>query len=240
MKNSLFIQQTPSTNALLWNMIREKTLAEGFVLYTDFQTAGKGQIGNNWESAEGKNLLFSMVLFPQQIEPTEQFLISQMVSLGIKKTLNEYVKGITIKWPNDIYWNDKKIAGILIENSLQGRKINYSVVGIGLNVNQTKFESNAPNPVSLQQITGELHDRDTILNSIYLNILDLYNNLDKAKIRENYSESLYRKDGIHTFRDENKEFQARLIAVHPDGKLELETVDGEYIGYYFKEVSFVI
>ena len=240
MKNSLFIQQTPSTNALLWNMIREKTLAEGFVLYTDFQTAGKGQIGNNWESAEGKNLLFSMVLFPQQIEPTEQFLISQMVSLGIKKTLNEYVKGITIKWPNDIYWNDKKIAGILIENSLQGRKINYSVVGIGLNVNQTKFESNAPNPVSLQQITGELHDRDTILNSVYLNILDLYNNLDKAKIRENYSESLYRKDGIHTFRDENKEFQARIFAVYPDGKLELETVDGEYIGYYFKEVSFVI
>ncbi|MEI7503175.1 MAG: biotin--[acetyl-CoA-carboxylase] ligase [Paludibacter sp.] len=240
MENSLFIKQTPSTNTLLWKMLREETLQEGFVLHTDFQTIGKGQIGNSWESADGKNLLFSMALFPKKIEPSEQFLISQLVSLGIKKTLDEYIGDITIKWPNDIYWNDKKIAGILIENSLQGRKINHSVIGIGLNVNQTEFESDAPNPVSLQQITGEIHDRDIILDSIYLNILDLYNNLDKEKIREKYSNALYRKEGIHSFREEQKEFQARLFAVHPDGKLELETVDGEYLGYYFKEVSFII
>jgi len=240
MENSLFIQQTASTNALLWNMLRQETLPEGFILYTDFQTTGKGQIGNSWESAAGENLLFSMALFPQKIEPSEQFLISQLVSLGIKNTLDEFTNGITIKWPNDIYWNDKKIAGILIENSLQGRKINYSVIGIGLNVNQSEFISDAPNPVSLHQITGKFHDRDTILDSIYLNILDLYNNLDKERIRKNYSDALYRKDGFHSFRDENKEFQAKLFAVHPDGKLELESVDGEYLEYYFKEVSFVI
>ncbi|MEI8087542.1 MAG: biotin--[acetyl-CoA-carboxylase] ligase [Paludibacter sp.] len=240
MKNSLFIEQVPSTNTLLREMIREKTLPEGFVLYTDFQTTGKGQIGNSWESADGENLLFSMLLFPQKIEPSEQFLISQMVSLGIKKTLDEYADGVTIKWPNDIYWYDEKIAGILIENSLQGRKINFSVIGIGLNVNQTAFQSDAPNPVSLLQITGKLHDRDTIMNSICLNIFDLYNNLDKEIIRKNYSEALYRKEGIHTFRDENKEFKAKLFAIHSDGKLELEIVDGEYLGYYFKEVSFVI
>ena len=240
MKNSLFIKQTLSTNALLWNMLRQETLPEGFVLYTDFQTTGKGQIGNSWESAEGKNLLFSMALFPLQIEPSEQFLISQIVSLAIKKTLDEFTNDISIKWPNDIYWNNKKIAGILIENSLQGRKINFSVIGIGINVNQTEFESDAPNPISLQQITGTFQDRDSIMNSIYLNILYLYNDLDKNKIREIYSEALYRKNGIHTFRDENKEFLARLSAVQPDGKLELETVDGEFLGYYFKEVSFII
>jgi BirA family biotin operon repressor/biotin-[acetyl-CoA-carboxylase] ligase len=240
MKNPHFIKQTASTNALLREMMREHDLPDGFVLYTDFQTAGKGQIGNSWESADGENLLFSMVLYPQNIDPTEQFLLSQLVSLGIKKTLDEFTDGISIKWPNDIYWNDKKTAGILIENVLQGRNIKHSILGVGVNVNQLVFESNAPNPVSLHQITGKSQDRKTILDKINKNINDLYKHLDKMKIRKMYSEALYRKEGYFTFKDENNTFQARIIDVYPDGKLELETTEGEYHGYYFKEVSFVI
>jgi len=240
MNSPLYIKQTASTNGLLRQMIRENNLPEGFVLYTDFQSAGKGQMGNSWESDEGKNLLFSMVLYPKNIAPWEQFLISQLVSLAIKKTLDEYTDGITIKWPNDIYWHDKKIAGILIENSLQGKNISYTILGIGLNVNQLVFESDSPNPISLGQITKKLHDVNSIMEGITQNILHLYNYLDKQKIREMYWETMYRKNGIYTFCVDNQEFKAKLFSVHADGKLELETVDGQYQGYYFKEVSFII
>ena len=240
MENSLFIEETPSTNSLLWEMNREKALPEGFVVYTDFQTEGKGQIGNSWESETGENLLFSMVLYPKQVPVDQLFLISQLVSIGIKRTLDEYVGDITVKWPNDIYWKNKKIAGILLENSLQGNKIKTVVIGIGLNVNQKVFISDAPNPVSLCQITGKSLNRKLILNKINRNILNLYDELDAEKIRSEYAESLYRKDGFHRFNADGKSFQAKIIFVHPDGQLELEIENGERKGFYFKEVKFAI
>ncbi len=240
MENSFFIKETASTNELLWKMLREGAFAEGFVVRTDFQTAGKGQIGNSWESEPGKNLLFSMALFPQKIRPDQQFLISQLVSVGIKKALDEYVDDITVKWPNDIYWKDKKLAGILIENSLQGRQIKFAVVGIGLNVNQTEFVSNAPNPVSISQIVGKHIARNPLLEKICQNIMDLYCHLNVEKLQAEYGNMLFRKDGFHTFKADGELFQARIFAVHPDGRLELETSEGEYRSFYFKEVSFVI
>jgi BirA family biotin operon repressor/biotin-[acetyl-CoA-carboxylase] ligase len=240
MENSFFIQETASTNELLWKMLRENTLAEGFVVRTDFQTSGKGQIGNLWESESGKNLLFSMALFPQKIRPDQQFLISQLVSVSIKKALDEYVDDVTVKWPNDIYWKDKKLAGILIENSLQGRQIKFAVVGIGLNVNQTEFVSNAPNPISLRQIAGKRIARNSLLKKICQNIMDVYHHLDVEKLQMEYADMLFRKDGFHTFKADGELFQARIFAVHPDGMLELETIEGEYRSFYFKEVSFVI
>lgn len=235
-----FIKKTTSTNALMWKMIRENNLSEGYTVITDFQSVGKGQPGNLWESHAGKNLLFSMVLYPYHIKPDEQFLISQLVSVSIKKTLDNYTDDITIKWPNDIYWKDKKIAGILIENSLQGSRIKNVIAGIGLNVNQTLFVSDAPNPVSLKQITGKTERRKPILKSICENIMDLYLNWDANDIRSAYSESLYRKDAFHPFKDDNGMFQAVIKTVHPDGQLELETETGERKGYYFKEINFVI
>jgi BirA family biotin operon repressor/biotin-[acetyl-CoA-carboxylase] ligase len=240
LKNSFYIKQTHSTNALLWEMIREKQLPEGFVVFTDFQTAGKGQPGNSWESEDAKNLLFSIVLHPLHVPMDELFLLSQLVSIAIKKMLDQYVDNITVKWPNDIYWKDKKLAGILIENSLQGNKIKTVVIGVGLNVNQKDFISDAPNPVSLLQIKGKILDRKLLLNKICENILDLYKELNVIRIRFAYSEALYRNEDYHTFNADNESFQAKIIEVHPDGKLELETLNGERKGYYFKEVSFVI
>ena len=240
MGNTFYTKQTHSTNVLLWEMIREKSLPEGFVVQTDFQTAGKGQIGNSWESEAGRNLLFSMVLYPQRVTVDNQFLLSQLVSLGIKKALDEYTDGITVKWPNDIYWNDKKLVGILIENSLQGTKIKSSVIGIGLNVNQKMFVSNAPNPVSLLQITGRRQNRKLLLTKIRQNIQKLYTELSVTKIRAEYAEALYRKDGFYAYRANDETFQAKIISVHPDGQLELETKAGERKGFYFKEVSFVL
>ena len=240
MGNTFYTKATHSTNVLLWEMIREKSLPEGFVVQTDFQTAGKGQAGNSWESEAGKNLLFSMVLYPQRVPVENQFLLSQIVSLGIKKALDEYTDGVTVKWPNDIYWNDKKLVGILIENSLQGTKIKSSVIGIGLNVNQKVFVSNAPNPVSLLQITGRRQNRKLLLTKICQNIQKLYTELSVTKIRAEYAEALYRKEGFYAYRANDETFQAKIISVHPDGQLELETKAGERKGFYFKEVSFVL
>lgn len=235
---SYYCKETHSTNALLWEMSRLSTLEEGFVVRADFQTAGKGQIGNSWESEAGKNLLFSMILYPLRVSVENQFLLSQIVSLAIKKALDEYTDGTTVKWPNDIYWNEKKLAGILIENSLQGNKIKSAVIGIGLNVNQKTFVSNAPNPVSLLQITGKRQNRKALLDKIHRNIMELYAELNLSEIRTAYAEALYRKDGFHTYSTETETFQARIISVHSDGQLELETKPGERKGFYFKEVRF--
>ena len=240
MTDHKYIVDTPSTNALLWEMMMETSLPEGFVVHTDFQSAGKGQSGNTWESQAERNLLFSMLLYPTNIAMDELFLISQLVSVGIKKTLDQYSTGITIKWPNDIYWNDKKLAGILIENSLQGKQLKAVVVGIGLNVNQKEFVSNAPNPVSLYHINRRLLNRTDLLQKIRSNILDVYTQLNAQKIRAEYAYALYRKDGFHLYKAGVETFKAKICEVHPDGQLELKTEAGERRGYYFKEVQFVV
>ena len=220
-------------------MNREKSLPEGLVIYTDFQSAGKGQPGNAWESSKGMNLLFSVMLHPDRLPMDELFLVSQLVSIAIKKALDEYTTNITVKWPNDIYWNDKKLAGILIENSLQGIKIMSVVIGVGLNVNQKIFFSNAPNPVSLSQITGKRQNRKQLLQQICQNIMELYYEMDTEKIRKIYAESLYRKSGFYSFEANNETFQAKIKEVQTDGMLELETEKGELKSFYFKEVQFI-
>jgi len=125
-----------STNSTAWLMVREKELPEGTVISANFQTAGKGQHGNRWESERGKNLLFSIILYPSSVSPDEQFLISMSISLGICDFLKHFLSDIKIKWPNDIYVNGGKIAGILIENSIIGQTIEYTVAGIGININR--------------------------------------------------------------------------------------------------------
>jgi BirA family transcriptional regulator, biotin operon repressor / biotin---[acetyl-CoA-carboxylase] ligase len=234
-----YIGETQSTNILLWKMFHEKSLPEGFVLYTDFQTAGKGQYGNFWESERGKNLLFSMILYPTEITFDQLFILSQLVCLAIKTVLEKYTDGITVKWPNDIYWNDKKIAGILIENSLQGNKVKAVVIGIGLNVNQKEFVSNAPNPISMKQIIGKSLNRNYLLKMISKNILKLYTDLDLEKIRQHYTESLYRIIGFHEFKSGHDVFLAKIKEIKPDGQLILEKENGEQKYFYFKEVQFI-
>lgn len=241
MKNALFIKSTPSTNDLLKNLARNTDYPEGFCLHTDFQTAGKGQQGNKWESQKGKNLLFSKIIYPSHISIDGQFIISQLISLALKKTLDKYTEHITIKWPNDIYWKDEKIGGILIENSLQGSAIRYSVMGVGLNINQTEFSENIPNPVSLKQITRKTYRRKPILKDIRENFMKMYREISPESVKAEYAESLYHKDGFHPYILPNDEsFSAKIVCVKDDGQLILETSAGEIKGFYFKEVQFVI
>ena len=219
-------------------MSSEHDLPEGFVVYTDHQTAGRGQQGNSWESDSGKNLLFSLLFYPKHIPINEQFLISQVVSIGIKRVLDKYAENISIKWPNDIFWNDRKMVGILIENSLQGVFIKKSIVGIGLNVNQTDFDT--PNAVSLKQITGRNYERETILEQIRENILNVYLHWTAEQIRAEYLQMLYRKSNYFPYSAQNEIFEARITNILSDGHLELEDRTGKKRHFYFKEVQFKI
>lgn len=235
-----YIKQTESTNTLIRKRLQTEDLAEMFVLQTDFQSSGKGQQGNSWESEDAKNLLFSILLKPSHIAVDKQFIASQMMSLAIKKVLDQYAEGFSIKWPNDIYWKDKKIGGILIENTLQANKIKWMIIGVGLNINQQKFVSNAPNPVSLFNITTKVEPINIILKKILADFELIYRTNDTTTIRNEYFENLYRGSGFHKFNAENQVFEAQITNIFPDGQIELETTKNESLRFYFKEVEFVI
>lgn len=239
----IHISETNSTNSYLQALCTREKVEELTTVVADFQTSGRGQRGNSWESEPFKNLLFSFVLFPDFLEARRQFLISQIVSLAIKEELDTYTDDISIKWPNDIYWKEKKICGILIENDLMGRNISQSIAGIGININQEAFHSPAPNPVSLYQITGKQYDILDVLKNIMLRVQSYYSRLlkdDTAFIAAQYEKSLFRKEGLHRYKDADGEFLARIVCVESEGRLILEDEKQTQRGYMFKEVEYLL
>lgn len=238
--NKIHIDEVSSTNSFMKDISKEKEISEGVVVWADFQTNGRGQVGTAWESESAKNLLFSIVLYPDFIEIKEQFIISQIASLAIKELLEKYVDDISIKWPNDVYWKDRKICGMLVENDLLNDKIYRSVIGIGININQDQFRSDAPNPVSLKQITHIEYNREKILDDIQKRLLSFYelSKTDKEFVSSKYKQSLYRRSGYHSFCDKNHQFKACIKDITTDGFLILSTLDGEEKRYAFKEVRF--
>lgn len=227
----IHIDQTDSTNRWL----RENGLGE-MVVVADYQTAGRGCGSNSWESERGKNLTFSMLIHPDGISARRQFHISMAVSLAVCEALGQHIGDLSIKWPNDIYWRNGKIGGILIENQLQGDVIKASIIGIGLNVNQQEFKSDAPNPVSLWQITRQETDRQKLLDDILCCLgHSLYQN-----VRQQYLQMLYRRKGFHPYTDKDGAFMAEIVDVEDDGHLLLLDDSGQRRRYAFKEVQFVV
>lgn len=199
-------------------------------------------MGNQWESEDGSNLLISIVLYPRVVDPEEQFLISMALSLGICDFLKRYLPDCKIKWPNDIYVDDGKIAGILIENSIMNNKIESCIAGIGLNINQVKFLSDAPNPVSLSLLTGRTYDLGVCLNQLSEDTDRKYRQLlsgDRYTIRSEYISSLYRLNKWSDFKDINGVFSGRLISVTQTGLLQVENRKGEVVEYMFNELKFI-
>ena len=240
----IVLDETSSTNSELKKMQKTNPQPEGSMVMADFQTEGRGQAGNSWFSGRGNNLLFSFLIYPHFVLVKEQFIISRIVSLALKKTLDRFTPNITIKWPNDIYWNDKKIAGMLIENSLTGSQIDYSIVGIGLNVNEEQFHDELHNPVSLKQITGHSYNRDNLLNDFHEEFFVLYRRVQDGEtglIEKEYMNQLYRIDNYYWFEDQNERFRAKIENVLPCGHLVLEShLDKQERIYAFKEVSFIM
>jgi BirA family biotin operon repressor/biotin-[acetyl-CoA-carboxylase] ligase len=223
-------------------LLREKELTEGTVIRAGFQTAGKGQQGNRWESERDKNLLFSIILFPSSVEPDEQFLISMTISLGICDYLKQFLSNVTIKWPNDIYVNNNKLAGILIENSLIGHYIESSVAGIGININQETFSQEIPNPVSVKIITGKEHDTDLFLRELLSRLDKRYKQLlygDRDQIRNEYFSNLYRAGEWHYYKSEGKLFKGKIASVSTSGILTMEQEEKQFGEFSFKELDYI-
>lgn len=231
-----------STNSTAINLISSEKPGEGTIVCAAFQNAGRGQPGNSWESEAGKNLLFSIILYPAIIKPENQFLVSMTVSLGMFDYLNNIFPGVSIKWPNDIYVEDDKIAGILLESSTMEDRVMYMVAGIGLNVNQVKFTGNAPNPVSMKMLTGEEYPTETVLAGLAACLDKRYKQLREGKfneIKQEYTSKLFRSGKWISFRDAGGAFTGRILSVDMSGGMTVEKKNGKKIKYYFKEVEFI-
>lgn len=217
---------------------------ETFVLVTaDYQTAGRGQKGTSWEANSGTNLLFGFLFHPEKISATQQFSLSEALALAVAESLSVYTDGISIKWPNDIYWHDRKICGMLLEHDLCGSHIATTLTGVGLNINQKAFRSDAPNPVSLLQITGKETDRSEILQQILSRFVTHYQSLQDGHYEElhrQYMQKLYRRSGWYTYHDRSGIFRAEIVEISPLGVLTLCKEDGTLQPYAFKEISYII
>lgn len=242
------LPEVDSTNSYARSLNQDKT--QPLVITTDCQMAGRGQRGNIWESEPCKNLTFSLVVYPLWLLPARQFELSMLVSIAIVNAIRPMVPDshlLKIKWPNDIYYGDSKLSGILIENSIGAASIEKSIIGIGLNVNQTRFISDAPNPISLTQIIGVELSLSQILDMVVTNILDIMENYaddpDVDHLTWLYNSMLWRGDGLpHMWFDEKRktEFHGILIGVEPDGRINITDSRGTAHSYLFKEVRAVL
>jgi BirA family biotin operon repressor/biotin-[acetyl-CoA-carboxylase] ligase len=238
----IFYINLSSTNTEASLLLKNKEIKEGTVVYSDFQTAGRGQVGNRWESEAGKNLLISIILYPSSVDPDEQFLISMAVSLGLCDFIDTYIPGSKIKWPNDIYINNDKIAGILIENSIMGENIESTVAGIGLNINQDKFQSNISNPVSLRMVTGREYDLGICLKQLLFDLDKRYKQLlygNRDRLASEYNAHLYRLMEWHSYRSGGIIFTGKILNVSFSGRIQIVDKKGKVIDFLFKEVDFI-
>ncbi len=242
----LFLEQTDSTNRELWRMLDAgKDLNDGFAVQTGFQTAGRGQGSMSWVSKAGKNLLCSVLLKPQFLHPAKQFLVNKCFALAIREALsqidNQHV--YTIKWPNDIYCVDKKIAGTLIENRILGNTLELCVAGIGININQRSFPAEIPNPTSLAILNQKDYNIRKCLEYLLGNIMKFYSLLKQNKteiIDQAYLNHLLGYKQPMKFMSEGKAFRARLEGVNDHGKLILQDTENNTREFGMKEVEFLL
>lgn len=246
--NIINIESLDSTNNHAQKLVSRRELVEGDVIITGHQESGKGHGSNLWESEEGKNLTFSLILEPDFISPSYQFVLTEIVSLSvrdilIKKLMPGNIKNVSVKWPNDIYIEDKKIAGILFQNYIVGNKIDYSIVGIGINLNQEVFFSDAINPVSLINYTKEevvvSEFLDELLNMIDLRYEKLKAELNYAEIKKEYMSNLYLYNRWSIYSDKNGRFEGRIFDIDEYGRLNIDTRNNNPRLYMYKEVEFI-
>ena len=239
----MYIRQTNSTNRLMQTMLDRE---DGFYIVTDYQSEGRGQVGNVWESERGQNILVSILLHPH-IATSQQFRLAMLTGLAVAEALDGWCTmhnaRCTIKWPNDIYYKDKKLGGILIENRLEQGQVKDSIIGLGLNINQTAFVSDAPNPVSLKQITGKEEDRESVLQAVLerLHALQpLLEDVHEQELKQRYIARLYRRSGWHEYEDATGRFRAEWVGLGKAGEWIVKTEQGEERTYLLKQIKFIL
>lgn len=231
-----------STQTYGQELLANSSPEEGTVILASYQTKGKGLYRNTWESERDKNLLFSLILFPAFLPVNRAFLLSQAMALGVRDWVGRHVPGqVQVKWPNDIYIGEKKAAGILIQNALSGTRIVHTLVGVGINVNQTDFSPGLPNPISIAQATGKGFDLERSLSEVCWHLEYWYLQLkagDWGSVHTDYLKQLYGYGELRSFvRRDGAEFQGRITGTAENGNLMIES-GGKVFQFEMKEVSF--
>jgi BirA family biotin operon repressor/biotin-[acetyl-CoA-carboxylase] ligase len=231
-----------STNSEAQSLIVQNRASEGCTVITDFQTAGRGQRGNQWEGASAENLMLSVVWQPTFLAATEQFRLSQAVALGVHdwaQTLLGPDPKLKLKWPNDLYYGDQKLGGILIENSLNGAKIQYSIIGIGLNVNQQEFA--VPTATSIANVTGRSYQREALAARLLECLERRYLQLRAGQVgalRRDYLQVLYRYQEVHSFLIGGQTVSGQIVGVEDDGRLAV-AIGNELRRFSLQEIRHV-
>lgn len=239
----IFLEETDSTNN--WIANHDNELSSPCLVWCGRQTAGRGQRGNSWESAPGMNFTGTFLLRPQNFPASSQFIMSEAVAMAVVYALSDYGIQAMVKWPNDIYVGDRKICGILIEHVVMGKNITRTIAGIGVNLNQTEFLSDAPNPVSVKMLTGKTYSVENFAENLG-NYLEYFTQdfINRPEIlHQKFMDCLWRYDGKrHPFRDKQtgELINAEISGIFNDGRLHLTTSDGDEKLYAFKEVEFIL
>jgi BirA family transcriptional regulator, biotin operon repressor / biotin---[acetyl-CoA-carboxylase] ligase len=240
-KKVLFLPQCHSTNEELSSLVKNYDEPEGLVVYSDHQHNGKGQRGNIWIDEAGKNVLMSILLKPVFLNPSKQYFLNLIVGLAVIDGISQKIldKKLSLKWPNDIYVGSSKVGGILIENNLKGNRIEHSIVGIGLNVNQNGF--NLLNATSVLLETGSQCDRQELMEVILQYLEKWYLKLkggNETEIIDAYHNCLLWKDELRTFKVGGAELNGLIRGIDNNGKLKLE-MGSDIKTFNIKEIEFV-
>jgi len=241
----LFFDEMGSTNAFMSQMIAQGDDICNLVVSTDFQTQGKGQGTNVWLSERGANLLFSIGLEVGFIKAADQFCFSQAVSVGIVDALQKHLpaEGLAIKWPNDIYYGGRKMAGILISNTLDGDMMSKSVVGVGINVNQTAFDASLPNPVSMAAVSGREHDRTAVLNDVACSVVRVVGMLatpqGRNAVNDRYLSLSYRFREWARYEFDSHVHELMIVGFSRWGMLQTVDRSGRKMEFDLKQIKFV-
>lgn len=244
--NSYHFKELDSSNRAMNDYLKNNSLAEFSAFYCDYQTAGKGMSDNVWESEDGANLLCSILLYPHKLAAENQFYISKLIALAVLYSLRDLApeySGFTIKWPNDIYAGEKKIAGILIENSFMGNKIQYSICGIGLNLNQKVFSDRIPNPVSLFHLNAKEYNPNDVLTKIQSELCALSEKIKFKQYNEidlQYHSNILKFNEVAEFEDNKGRFRAKIIGTNTYGFLIIQKEDDSISEYEIKTIKMIL
>ncbi|MFZ1750698.1 MAG: biotin--[acetyl-CoA-carboxylase] ligase [Saprospiraceae bacterium] len=244
-KNKIYMPEMVSTNAFATELLSKTNPSEGTCIITDFQTAGRGQIGRSWFSDPGQNVLISYILYPKFIKISDQFYLNIISGLAVRDVVSMSCPEAKIKWPNDIYVGNQKIAGILVQNTLQGTTIKSTIIGMGLNVNQKYFSPELPNPTSLHQKTKIIFDISEIIGLLSARLEYHYLRMLRGQTLDlltEYTQLMYRLEQWSRYSsvDDESTFEAKITGIDDDGYLVLCHKDMTIHSYGFRQIRYII
>ncbi len=233
--------QLDSTNAEAKRLLDQGEVKEGTIITSDLQTQGRGQYGRVWESEVGLNVMISIIVAPVFVKVTQQFALNILSSLAVADVISDYSDDVKVKWPNDIYVNDKKIAGILIQNFIQSERIKHSIIGIGINVNQQAWSSDISHVTSLSIESNQQLEKEVIIKSLCKQLDKRYKrqSLDVQSMHEEYKNKLYKKDESSIFQLEDQQLEGNIIGIDYLGRLVIDHGSSTH-AYNHGEISQVI